>query len=171
MVYVLLALFLFSASVMTHILYCRVTSKTGLHAKAHIFFAFLFLLVYILMVLIIGQTGALTTSSIWGLPFKITAGVIFVLLVPVYLCFYVLTQLTSPSKKIMLTIASFGGASYADILRSVQEEDFIHTRLSDLEKSGCVAHVQGCYRLSPSGRKIAGVLNMMQSVLGRGMGG
>jgi len=169
--YVLFSLLLFCVSVMTHILFCRVTAKSGLQAKAFILITFVFLGVYAFGVWAIQQAGVLPLQSLWGLPFKITAGIIFFLLAPVYLCFYVLTQLTSPSKKILLTISQRGELSRADILASVQEEDFIMTRLNDLCASGCVTQINGRYTLTSEGQKIAAILNFMQFTLGRNVGG
>jgi len=171
MAYVFLALFLFSASVMAHIFFCRVTAKPGLQAKAYLFIAGLFLGIYAWGTSIIQQTGVLPVQSLWGWPFIFSAGFIYLLLIPIYLCFYVLTQLESPSKKILRAIADRGSMSHGDIVHIVQKEDFIDSRLNDLVTSGCVTLVQGRYQLSSSGQKIAGFLNMMQFVLGRGMGG
>jgi len=171
MAYLFLALLLFCASVMTHVFFCRKASKSCLQAKAFIFIAFIFLLVYFFGGAIIQRSGVLPLASVWGLPFRISSGVIFILLIPVYLCFYVLTQLTSPSKKILKSIARQGSVSYADILTCVKEEDFINTRLNDLCASGCVAQNNGRYVLTSEGQKIALTLNLMQFFLGRKVGG
>jgi hypothetical protein len=171
MAYVILSLFLFCASVMTHVLFCRKANKTHLQARAFIFIAFIFWGVYLGVAWAIQQAGLLPAQSFWGLPFKFTAAVIFILLVPVYLCFYVLTQLTSPSKKILLTISYSEGISRADIVASVQKEDFITTRLTDLSASGCVVSIDNRYVLTVEGRKLAAILNFMQRVLGREVGG
>lgn len=171
MFYIVFAILLFIASVIVHIFFCRQTSKPGLQAKAFIFTALAALGVYVLVVTMPYTGSLLDGQSLWGMPFKITAGIIFILLVPIYLCFYVLTQLTSPSKKILLTIAERGELSRKDIIASVHEEDFIMTRLSDLCASGCVSLVNGRYSVTPEGQKIAGILNMMQFILGRNVGG
>lgn len=171
MFYVVLALLLFIVSVIVHIFFCRKKPKSGLHAKAFIFTAIISLGIYLTVVSAMPYSGILDAHSLWGLPFKITAGIIFLLLVPVYLCFYVLTQLTSPSQKILLTISQGGELSYNDILSCVKEEDFIASRLSDLRASGCVTQINGRYILTSEGQKVASVLNMMQSVLGRNVGG
>lgn len=162
MLYVVFALGLFIASVIVHIGFCRRTTKAGLQAKAYVVIGFVFLSIY---------AGGVLALPHWGLPFKITAGVIFLLLVPVYLCFYVLTQLTSPSKKILLAISQRGELAHSDIVACVQKEDFITTRLKDLCASGCVTETAGRYTLSPEGKKIAVVLDIMQRVLGRDIGG
>ncbi len=171
MFYIICAILLFIFSVTAHIFFCRKTAAPGLHAKAFVFMAIIFLGIYVTIVLSLQCGGMLDPHSLWGIPFKITAGIIFILLVPIYLCFYVLTQLMSPSQKILMAISCREGLSYTDIVHSVQKEDFINTRLSDLEKSGCVRKVEGRYVLSLSGRTIAGILDMMQGILGRDMGG
>ena len=171
MVYVLFALLVFVVSVMTHIYYCRKKPKSGLQARAYVLIAIYFIGVYAAGVYCLENSGVLDGHSLWGQPFKITAGVIFVLLVPVYLSFYVLTQLMSPSKKILTCLAQQESLSYADILACVEKENFINTRLNDLCASGCVKEIGGHYTISASGKKIAAVLNFMQYVLGRDIGG
>lgn len=171
MAYMLFSLLLFCASVFFHVLFCRRTSTPGLHARVFIYIALFFLAVYILGVYLVGQKGPLDPRFLWGMPFKTTAGIIFVLLAPMYLFFYVRTQLTSPSKTTLLCLYQHGSLSYAQILKYIQEEDFINTRLTDLITSGCVRQAEGRYTISPSGLKIAMVLKFMQMLLGRGMGG
>jgi hypothetical protein len=171
MFYIAFALFLFVSSVLVHIFFCRKTTKPGLHAKAFGLTAIIFLVIYVVGVLVLQNSSILDPRTLWGLPFKITAGVIFVLLVPAYLIFYTSTQLMSPSKKILSTISHLGNPSYADIVLGIQEEDFIGTRLSDLCVSGCVIFVDDRYHLTSSGQRIAAILDMMQFVLGRDMGG
>ena len=172
MAYVLFSLFLFCASVAAHIFFCRRASKPGLQAKTYILIFIFFAGVYVLGVFLAGQAQLLDPHSLWGLPFQITAGLISVLLAPVYVSFYALTQLMSPSKKILLSVSRHGSLSHQDILAAIEEEDFINTRLNDLIASGCVSRTGGGgYVLTPSGRNIAVVLNVMQRFLGRGMGG
>jgi hypothetical protein len=171
MFYIVFIIVLFIASVLAHLSFCRKTSKPGLHAKAFIFTAGIFLGIYLVFVLALPYSGMLDPHFWWGLPFRITAGIIFILLVPIYLCFYVLTQLTSPSKKILLLISQSGELSRADMVTSVQKEDFITTRLNDLCASGCVVQMDGRYILTSEGQKIAATLNLMQFILGRNVGG
>ncbi len=158
----LFAIGLFALSVIVHILYCRRLVQRKLHIKAYSYIAFIFLSVYVLGVLILRHEG---------LPFPMTAGVIFVLLIPTYLIFYILTQFISPSQKILSVLAHRQKLSYADIVACVEKEGFITTRLDDLCASGCVVQIKGGYLLSPSGKRIAAVLNLMQHVFGRGIGG
>jgi hypothetical protein len=171
MFYIVFVILLFIASVMVHISYCRQTTKTGLQAKTFIFIAMTSLGIYLAGVATPLMASHLDPHSLWGMPFKITAGIIFILFIPIYLCFYVLTQLTSPSKKILLTVAQSTGASYNEIVSAIDKENFIITRLHDLCASGCVRQINGCYILTSEGQKIEGLLNIMQSILGRKVGG
>ncbi len=171
MFFIFLVLLLFVGTVIIHILFCRNTSKQGLHAKLFVNMAFLALGIYVVLVLAWAYPATLDPHSLWGLPFKFTAGAIFVLLVPMYLCFYVLTQLTSPSKKILSVISQRGEAGYDEILASVKEEDFIASRLNDLCASGCVVQSKDRYIITAEGQKVAGILNTIQFILGRKVGG
>jgi len=170
MFYIVVIILLFIASVTVHVCYCRQVSKQRLQAKVFIFISVVSWGIYATLAAT-SMMSMLDPSSFWGRPFKITAGIIFVLLAPIYLCFYVLTQLTSPSKKILLAISQNGQLSYGDIVASVQKEDFIMTRLNDLCASGCVKQIGEKYVLSSEGRKIAAILDFMQLVLGRKVGG
>ena len=171
MFYIVFVILLFMATVTGHISFCRKTKKPGLHAKVFGQMAFVSLVIYVMGVIMLRYSGVFDPHSLWGMPFQFTAGIIFILLVPVYLSFYVLTQLMSPSKKILLAISQRGELSYADILYSIQEEGFIMTRLNDLCTSGCVIQIDGRYVLTSEGQKIAAILNLMQLVLGRNVGG
>lgn len=171
MLYILFALLLFVGSVSVHIFYCRRSLQRGLHIKAYGFIAFIFFCIYTLGALGIHHWFLFKTGSLWSMPFKVTAGIVFILLVPFYLTFYRHTQLMSPSQKILLTMAQRGAVSFSDIVASIHEENFIGTRLADLCVSQCVRHEQGRYALGPSGKRIAMVLKMMQDILGRDMGG
>jgi hypothetical protein len=171
MVYIVFIIVLFIASVTAHVFFCRKAAKPGLHARAFIFIVTILLGIYILAVVVLQYSGMIDPHSLWGLPFRITAGIIFILLAPIYLCFYVLTQLTSPSKKILLAISQSETLPYNGILSAVQDEDFVMTRLTDLCTSGCVRQVNGRYILTSEGRKIAVILDFMQLILGRNTGG
>ena len=171
MVDIVLAIVLFAGSVLVHLLYCRNTKSRGLHAKTFILMAMAGLVTYFLLTIAIAKMAGFDPRSLIGIPFELTGGVIFILFVPIYLCFYVLTQLMSPSKKILLTVAKGGAISYEDILASIEEENFIKTRLDDLLTCGCVGQVDGRYVLTAEGRKIAAILNAMQALLGRKPGG
>ena len=54
----------------------------------------------------------------------------YVIFIPVYLTFYVLTQLMSPSKKILLLLQKRSTLTFDDVVRGVEEEKFIDWELT-----------------------------------------
>ena len=171
MFYISLAGLLFIVSVGIHVFFCRNASKQSLHVKPYIGIVIILGCIYLGVILIVQHLGLLDPRSLWGFPFKISAGLIYVLLAPVYLIFYTLTQQSSPSKRILLAILQRGTMSHEDILAAVNKEDVIMTRLNDLLASGCVVEKDGRYSLSRQGDGIAQILTLMQWMLGRDMGG
>ncbi len=168
MLYIFLALLSFCACVGSHIHFCRSASKTVLHSKAFLGLVGCFLGIYAILCFLV---PAPSPASVWGMPLKLTGGVLFVLCAPAYLTFYVLTQLMSPSKKILLVLRAQGGASYAQLVEAVRLEAFIDTRLNDLCASGCVIRQGDVCVLSPSGKSIAATLAFCQRLFGRNIGG
>ena len=170
MAYIFLASLLFCVSVMAHVFFCRSRPKTeGLHVKAYVVMVILFMGTYAAGAYGLGKI--FDPDSLWGLPLKLTGGVIYLLLAPIYLCFYTLTQLMSPSKKILLSLSRSRALSYADILARIEEEEFITTRLNDLRTSGCIEQTHNRLTLTAAGQKIVVYLNIMQKILGRNIGG
>lgn len=156
---------------MLHVLFCRQTRALGLHSKVFIFISVAFFGAYVLGSMVVLYWGWIDQNSAWGLPLIITSGIVYVLLIPTYLTFYVLTQLMSPSKKILLMLQQKNVLSFDDAIRGIQEENFIGTRMAELRQSGCVVLKDGRYVLSASGVSIATILNVMQVLLGRDAGG
>ena len=171
MLYIIMSLLLFSAAVILHILFCRMHRGQGLQAKAFVFIAIFLFLFYVSVVVCTPSMGFLDPDSMWGLPFKMTAGLMYLLLVPVYLCFYVLTQLVSPSKRILQAVTDAKVVTLAQMWESVETEKFIPSRLNELKTSGCIEEHQGRFTLTRAGQKIARILDFMQAVLGRDIGG
>ena len=171
MFYILLVIFLFIVSVIAHIIFSRTTAQRALHAKVFIFIITVALVVYVGLVLALQHTHFLDSHSLWGWPFSMTAGFILILFVPIYLSFYVLTQLISPSQKILFIIGERTEVSYDEILANLREENLIMIRLSELCSSGCVTEVGGRYRLSMEGKGIVMILKGMEFALGRKVGG
>lgn len=161
----------FCLSVMTHIFYCRRKPQSKLHAKAFCLIAGFYLGIYALISSIFHFIPIFDASSIWGLSFQFTSAVIFLLLIPIYLCFYVLTQLTSPSKRILTCLSQGGEQTRVNILSVLEKEKMIDSRLEDLLSTGCVQDKNGRIFLTGDGKKIAAILDVMQWALGREMGG
>ncbi len=171
MMYILLSLLMFCVSVSVHVLYCRRQSKQQLHTKAYCAIAVALMGVYLSVAFYVKRSLLFSDDSLLGVSLEWTGLAILIVLVPVYLCFYVLTQLTSPSKRIIEAIVKGTEITYDDIRKNIAAEDFIGTRLRDLKISGCITEITEVYTVTASGRLIARVLNIMQKFLGREAGG
>ncbi len=157
MITLVTAVCLFMIVVFCHLLYCRASVDKRLQAKVFIVTAFVCWVMW----------------AIFSVRFNlfISASVIYFLCIPVYLVFYVSTVLTSPSKKILLSLSKENIVSYDSLLEVIQRSQFVETRLQELMDSGCVFLKDGRYVLSPSGKTIAEILNVYQVILGRSVGG
>ncbi len=171
MIYIIFSFLMFCFSVFAHVLYCRVHSKQQLHTKVYCLIAMALMAMYVGLVLLVKHLNLFPADSLMGVPLLWTGLLIFFLLVPIYLRIYVLTQLTSPSKKILETIVAGKQVTYDDIYKAIAAEDFIGTRLRDLGASGCITDQGGVYTITTSGKAIVRILEFMQKSLGRGVGG
>jgi hypothetical protein len=154
-----LAFLFFAADVIVHALYCRRQKRGELYAK---FFIILSLMSFVLLAYFLSGISS---------DYKWCSILIFVLLVPVYLIFYVSTVLLSPSKKILQILESVPDADYELILSGLEKEDLISLRLKELADSGCVFVCEGRYQLTFAGQQTARVLKFCERMIGRPIGG
>ncbi len=169
MIYPLLALIVFAMAIILHLYFCRHHPQQGLQAKVFLLISTVGLLMTGLIFLCLNRT--MSPLSWWGMPLLVSSLLMYLLLVPTYLVFYVTTQLMSPSKKILQIVDQAQGASYEQILNRLEQERFIETRLEELEHSGCIKKEHGRFILTGHGLKIARVLGLYQCFLGRDIGG
>ena len=160
--HIAIAFAFFVLSIIIHIFYCRRAPAGVLHAKA-----------FILAALVNGTAAVLCflflPPSNMDLPY--TAMFLYILSIPAYLVFYVTTVLVSPSKRILWAMQAKAGARYDVILHALGEENFIPSRLRELQDSGCIERSGERFVLTPAGRSIAWVLRVYEYVFGRGPGG
>ena len=149
-------------SVTIHIFYCRRTRAGVLHAKAFILIAVANGFAVFLCFFFLPPSGT-------GLPF--TAMLLYILSIPAYLVFYVTTILVSPSKRILWAMQAKAGATYDVLLRALEVEHFIPSRLKELQDSGCIGRTGERFVLTSSGRNIARILRVHEHIFGRGPGG
>ena len=162
MIHIAFAFSFFILSVAAHILYCRQLSSKALHAKVFVGFA---LAVALMMMCVFSRV----TTNGNGLPF--TAVVLYFLLIPAYLIFYVSTSLISPSKSILWAIQKGNGASREDLLSAISRENFVVLRLEELIASKCVRHEGDHFVLTVWGKTIVCILDVYQFFLGQKVGG
>ena len=101
----------------------------------------------------------------------LSATMLYILLVLVYLSFYVNVKIISPSKKILTLIREQRAVTLEELLKFFSNEEFLSPRLEDLGGSGCVYKQEGRYRLSQSGVQVGRLLEIYQKILGRPIGG
>lgn len=159
MITLLISLFFLGLAIMAHLVICRLSPNKALKAKLFVSIA------------IVGLAAVIGLGVGFSLPLLLTSCLIYILLVPVYLIFYVSTELMSPSKRIMQVIGEQPGISYKALLQALEQERFITTRLEELVSSGCVSVREGKYSLTMSGQGIARFLDFYQLALGREVGG
>ena len=70
-----------------------------------------------------------------------------------------------------MLIQEFKTMTYSEILGRFTNEEFIFSRLDDLEKSGCIRKEKGVYLLNPEGKKLGAILECYQKIIGRRIGG
>ena len=149
----------FLLSVAIHLILCRIDADKSLKTRLFMLIALENLIAFLIAAFYV------------HLPFVLTCAAIYVVFVPVYLVFYVTTELVSPSKKVLHIVASSPGSTYAQIFKALEKENFIIKRLEELEQSGCVAKAVDRYGLTSLGRAIAKFLVFYQALLGRDIGG
>ncbi len=163
MFHLTVSLFFFFLSVVVHILICRGRKTAELQVKLFCAIA----LGFLLLCWVVFRAA----WNVWRFSLPISSTVIYLLLIPVYLSFYVNTKFNSPSKMVMVLLRANGTMDYEELLRHFTNEEFVVSRLDDLVKSGCVEEKDGRYRLMTQGRWTAKILEVYQKVLGREMGG
>ncbi len=154
-----LSLAFFAFSVLLHLCICRRSKVKDLKAKLFIIIGLAALAVFIFI-------------AAWGrMPLAVTAAVLYIFLLPVYLTFYCSTELMSHSKRILQAVQESGEADYNGIFKVLEQENFIIKRLEELEQGGCVRRDGDRYILTPAGQAVARGLAFYQIFLGRNMGG
>ncbi len=103
-------------------------------------------------------------------PLKWTSLVLYLALLPFYICFYHSIIVNSPTR-LLLDQCGQGPCRYEQLLASTIQEDFVQDRLEALVESGVVSKVGETYRLAPQGRLLGKILAWYQHLVGRPMGG
>ena len=161
------SLLVFVLVVTTHILWCRSFPKKDLQILVFCGMAVAGLLPLVFLL----TSGSVHPSSGEELRLPLTAGSIYVLLVPVYIVFYFTTQVESPSKRLLLFLESKGLATFDELCTCMTDEAIIEPRLRDLIHTGFVLREGSSYRLVARGHRLAGVLKAYQILCGKEMGG
>jgi hypothetical protein len=109
--------------------------------------------------------------TFWNIPLYKSAGMIYLLLVPLYIIFYFGTHVESPSHQILSLIKCHGELSHQELSSFLTDSILIKPRLDDLIRCGYLVFDGKYFRLTARGVRTARFLNIYQKILGRGMGG
>ncbi len=165
-------LLVFVSVILVHIAWCRMRPRHQLGVVSFCWIALAGLVLYLTVGI---PSGKVDTKgflfSVWSAPLKLSAVVMYFLLIPTYLIFYFSVRLESPSKAIIILAKKSGEASYDDFAQYVTDNRFLMTRLQDLLDHNCIRLENGIYRLTTHGAMIANLLNIYEKIFGRGMGG
>ncbi len=162
---ILIVVSVFFCVVCVHLGLCRLWGKRCLYVRELMMSVAIGLAVCAL-VLFGGFFPALSTAP----RLIMTSLTLYVLLIPIYLCFYVLTILMSPSKKILILLEK-GPLSRTELHDGVAVEAFVQTRLEDLLVSSMVENKNGRLMLTPQGRMYLNVVEAFGVLMGRAKGG
>ena len=162
MVDLIVSLLLFFFSVVLHLGVCRREKRNVLLVKTFLGMSAVGLVIF---------WGCRSVRPCAPTALPVSATMLYVLLVLVYLSFYVNVKVVSPSKKIMTLIRAHKTMTDEELLTYFTDAEFVCSRLEDLVKSGCIYTEEERYRLSKSGARIGWMLEIYQKILGRPLGG
>ncbi len=163
---ILIVLGVFVAVVGVHLAICRASGKRCLYVREFLMLATIGLALC-LGILCGGLFPAISAAE----RLIVTSLLLYVLLIPTYLCFYVLTILMSPSKKVLMLLAAHGSLDRTALHQGLAAEAFIQTRVEDLLVSGMVENKKGRLVLTPQGRMYLNGVKLFGVLMGRPQGG
>ena len=162
----------FSMAVALHLFWCRMEKTKRLQVAAFFVAAALCLSGYFYSSQYFwGRLPSEVLFSPVGLTLNLTALVMYVLFIPIYLIFYYSVAIDSVSRSAMALIRAQEGIPYEEILSVMTDEKFLVPRINALVDTG-YAHFDGKkYRLSAKAKLTCRVLAVYQALCGRDMGG
>lgn len=165
---ILIGVLIFAGVVLAHLMVCRLRSKDCLHVRDFFIIAGIGLVALVVILF-----AAVDAAFFNGMPLDrlpATAIILYVLLMPIYLSFYVLTVLMSPSKKILMSLAQ-GDLTRGQLLEALGREEFVQTRIKDLIASRMVRQADGRLILTAHGKPYFMFTRIFGMLLGRPQGG
>lgn len=164
----------FCLHIIMHVGWCRIKSEEKLQVKPILFIAFFCLVSYLVFLKKFSGSSIFiyeTTFNFWKVPLMITSSIVFLLLIPFYILFYICTEIESPSMKILLLVKQYGEIFYQDLRNNFTDQTLIIPRLQDLISSGYISFDGRYYRILPKGTTLVRILDIYQRRLGWRMGG
>ena len=169
---IFLSIAAFFLAVIFHISWCRCVKRNGLQVRAFFMIAVGLLCIKIAIELSTSPATLITGSyTVWTMPLKFTADIIYLLLGLFYLICYFSPRVESPSQRLLRTCSKADGSTLEELEKAVNNDDFIMTRMDDLLRCGYMRVVEGHYEILPPAIFVARVLVFYQKISGRGIGG
>ena len=162
------SLLVFLGAVLVHWVWCRSQRRDCLHIKSFMGIAAAGLLALLLRAQ--GQASAVSRET-GAAPLWLSAIILYILMVPVYLIFYFGTQVESPSRLLTVLLRERGALTFDDLARIIDNDRLIRPRVDDLLTTGYVREENGCLVLTGAGLRVARWLEFYQRLSGRRWGG
>ncbi len=162
------SLLVFLGAILVHWIWCRAQKRVCLHIKSFLGIAAAGL---IALVLRVDVPTAPLSGGVAVAPLGMSAILLYVLLVPVYLIFYFGTQVESPSRLLTVLLRERGLLTFEELSQVLDNDRLIRPRLEDLLKTGYIREENGCFILTGRGARLARCLELYQKLNGRGWGG
>ena len=168
---ILSSLIFFFLSVGIHVLWCRLFPKKDLQILLYCAIAMIMLMVSGGYLFFLRPQLIPIGNSFWNIPLPLSSLALFVLLIPVYLMLYFMTQQESPTKRLLLFLEKRGKATYAELAHYMTDKAIIEPRMSDLIRYGFVIKEGNGYRLLASGHRTSLALIAYEKACHKEMGG
>ncbi|MFA5087878.1 MAG: hypothetical protein WC552_02450 [Candidatus Omnitrophota bacterium] len=162
---------LFIVSVFLHVFWCRARKAKDLQIRPFLFLAIGVILLYIFLKPAPPDGIGSSPMKASNAPVYFSSLMLYVLLIPTYLIFYFGMNVESPSRRILVEVEGAGQMTYEEISAVIDNDLIISPRLNDLLKHGYLTFEGDAYRLTPSGMRVAQILDLYQRITGREMGG
>ena len=171
MIYFAAAMGLFMLSVLTHMVWCRVRriQDIAIVSLVMIQLAWGLGLAWAVLFFLPRAFPVMGEPTWFNAPLPYAAIVTYAALMPFYFSFYHAIVVNSPTR-LMLDEIKRKPQARADLLRALNEADFIKSRLDALVAHGVVIFKER-YTLGPSGKSLARLLDLYQRLVGRPKGG
>lgn len=174
MLYINLSFLFFCLFVIIHIAWYRIKSEKKLEIQPILIIGGILLIVYLALLKKLSSLSLFiheNTFNFWNAPLIITSLVVYLLLIPFYMIFYISAEIESPSMKILLLVKEYGEISYEDLRGRFTDQTLLMPRVKDLISTGYVSYDGRYYSILPAGRRLVRILDIYQRCLGWRMGG
>lgn len=171
MLRIVTASIIFVAAIFLHLLWCRYVRKPGrLQFQSFFVIAAFGWMSYIVLTARVFPSWS-PAGGIGRLPLNLSALVLYVSFMPVYLILYASAIIDSPTRTVIFFVKENGPVTYEQLRDQVTEQKFFSARLNKLVEHGYVDKNGDSYRLSGRALGTCRILKAYQKIIGRNIGG